>query len=125
MGTGLVVAPHARAHADRSRRFGLGQTVAEPPRPQPLASLQERQAPQRVGGYLHLVGPMNAPTPLADGHTAKQVIVAAQPREDFIVQKMLRNIDNALRSAFPADDETAVSIRADGPDVGGLRFHVL
>src|SRR5258705_13592972 len=116
MGTSFVVAPHPGTYPESRRGFGLRHVVRGSPRAQPRSSLFERKAPKRVGGDFQVVGPMTAPAPFADGHLAEQIIIIPQRREDRIIRKELRHINNAFCSTLPRNHEAAIAFSADGSD---------
>ena len=66
---------------------------------------------------------MYAPPPLSDYHIAEQAVVIAQRRKYREFVGVFRNIDNALRSASPSDNQTTTIHRTDTSDVWGIARH--
>src|SRR6516162_7919324 len=123
VGAGLVVSPHTRADTQGLGGLRLGHPMRAAPCPQPRRALFEREAPEGIGGNLHVVRPMHTPAPLADLDPAECVVVRTQRCEDCVLRKVARDIDHTLRATFPRDQEAPALGGLDGPEVRRIGIH--
>jgi hypothetical protein len=100
------------------------------PRAQPRGTLLQREPPRRVGGDLHLVGPVQAQAAIADGDSAERdqaassaACLRAERGEDRVLGEARPDVDLALGAALPVDDQAAGGIGVDGADPGLLGLH--